>query len=372
MCRPRVQVVVALLAAAAAVVPFRCRAVRNDAVFGDSLVDIFDIKALGNDTASGDRAADVPGYMYELYRDAAENREYDVIRSIPPKTDLLDAHAVFVFDLSSLEPTEMVKKAVLRRERRVVGSGHTLNVTFYSVAKRPSSLSETYLGSGTLGGALDLAGTLGARSIADMDRLIVRVDTATAVPSVGLVLYSTTAVAGSQAKGHELAKLLFESVGGRARRSVHDNEIDVKRKDFGGKPKRNKKKKKTSRKNNRLRAVDNGDTIVITNGDQCRMEKLVLNFADVGWDEWVIYPKGFETNYCAGGCLFPLDKGSSPTNHASVQSLARSFGRLWDVPEPSCVPDTLAPLSLLYTDYPSNHVLLKSYPDMRVLTCACK
>jgi len=120
-----------------------------------------------------------------------------------------------------------------------------------------------------------------------------------------------------------------------------------------------------------LQAVDTGDTITFTGADQCRMEKLVLNFADIGWEDWVIYPKGFETNYCAGGCLFPLGKGSKPTNHATVQSLARSFGRLWDVPEPSCVPDTLAPLTLLYMDR-SNHVLLKSYPDMRVVTCSCK
>lgn len=120
-----------------------------------------------------------------------------------------------------------------------------------------------------------------------------------------------------------------------------------------------------------MQAVDTGDAIVITNENQCRMEKLVLNFADIGWEDWVIYPKGFETNYCAGGCLFPLGKGSKPTNHATVQSLARSFGRLWDIPEPSCVPDTLAPLTLLYMDH-SNHVLLKSYPDMRVVTCSCK
>lgn len=120
-----------------------------------------------------------------------------------------------------------------------------------------------------------------------------------------------------------------------------------------------------------FQAVDTGDTITFTGADQCRMEKLVLNFADIGWEDWVIYPKGFETNYCAGGCLFPLGKGSKPTNHATVQSLARSFGRLWDVPEPSCVPDTLAPLTLLYMDR-SNHVLLKSYPDMRVVTCSCK
>lgn len=120
-----------------------------------------------------------------------------------------------------------------------------------------------------------------------------------------------------------------------------------------------------------LQAVDTGDSIIFTSTDQCRMEKLVLNFEDIGWEDWVIYPKGFETNYCAGSCLFPLGKEAKPTNHATVLSLARSFGRLWDIPQPSCVPDTLAPLTLLFMDR-SNHVLLKNYPDMKVVTCSCK
>lgn len=102
MCRPRVQVVVALLAAAA-LMPFRCRALRDDAVFGNSLVDIFDIKTLGNNTATEDRVADVPGYMYELYRDTAENRRYDVIRSIPPKTGkIILMNLILLFTTTSM------------------------------------------------------------------------------------------------------------------------------------------------------------------------------------------------------------------------------------------------------------------------------
>lgn len=170
-------------------------------------------------------------------------------------SDLLGAHTVFIFDLSSLKPTETVKKAVLRTERRV--GADTLNITFYSVAKRSSS-SKTYLGSGILGTALDLADMLNSRSFADMDRLIVRTASRTAatvaVPSVGLVLYSTTAVTEGQVRGHELTKLLLDAAEGRGKRSIHDNEIDVKQKDFGKQPKRNKKKK-PSRTHKRLQVI---------------------------------------------------------------------------------------------------------------------
>lgn len=82
MC-PRVQVVVAVLAAvAAAAVPYRCRAT-GCAVLGDALADVIDVKTPGNKTAADVR---IPGYMYDLYRDTAGSRQYDVIRSIPSKT----------------------------------------------------------------------------------------------------------------------------------------------------------------------------------------------------------------------------------------------------------------------------------------------
>ncbi|KAK2189684.1 hypothetical protein NP493_99g00016 [Ridgeia piscesae] len=38
----------------------------------------------------------------------------------------------------------------------------------------------------------------------------------------------------------------------------------------------------------------------------CRRRKLVVDFADIGWSEWVISPKSFEAHYCAGACPFPM------------------------------------------------------------------
>jgi hypothetical protein len=40
----------------------------------------------------------------------------------------------------------------------------------------------------------------------------------------------------------------------------------------------------------------------------CQRRKLVVDFNEIGWGEWIISPKTFEAHYCAGRCPFPLTK----------------------------------------------------------------
>lgn len=40
----------------------------------------------------------------------------------------------------------------------------------------------------------------------------------------------------------------------------------------------------------------------------CSRRNLRVDFADIGWSEWVIAPKAFEAYYCAGTCGFPMPK----------------------------------------------------------------
>lgn len=40
----------------------------------------------------------------------------------------------------------------------------------------------------------------------------------------------------------------------------------------------------------------------------CSRRNLRVDFADIGWSEWVIAPKAFEAYYCAGTCEFPMPK----------------------------------------------------------------
>ncbi|KAL4239221.1 Bone morphogenetic protein 3 [Mactra antiquata] len=103
----------------------------------------------------------------------------------------------------------------------------------------------------------------------------------------------------------------------------------------------------------------------------CSKKKLVVDFNDIGWGEWIISPKSFKAHYCSGACTFPLTKKMRPSNHATIQSLVNAVGINPDVPAPCCVPDKLASITLLYFDQNSN-VVLKNYPNMTVQKCACR
>lgn len=40
----------------------------------------------------------------------------------------------------------------------------------------------------------------------------------------------------------------------------------------------------------------------------CSRRNLRVDFADIGWSEWVIAPRAFDAYYCAGTCGFPMPK----------------------------------------------------------------
>ncbi|XP_074843804.1 bone morphogenetic protein 6 isoform X2 [Carettochelys insculpta] len=55
----------------------------------------------------------------------------------------------------------------------------------------------------------------------------------------------------------------------------------------------------------------------------CRKHELFVSFQDLGWQDWIIAPKGYAANYCDGECSFPLNAHMNATNHAIVQTLAQ-------------------------------------------------
>ncbi|NXH51054.1 BMP3 protein, partial [Dicaeum eximium] len=103
----------------------------------------------------------------------------------------------------------------------------------------------------------------------------------------------------------------------------------------------------------------------------CTRRYLKVDFADIGWSEWIISPKSFDAYYCSGECQFPIPKAMKPSNHATIQSIVRAVGVIPSVPEPCCVPDKMSSLSILFFDENKN-VVLKVYPNMTVESCACR
>uniref|UniRef100_A0A4W5KKJ7 Bone morphogenetic protein 3 n=1 Tax=Hucho hucho TaxID=62062 RepID=A0A4W5KKJ7_9TELE len=103
----------------------------------------------------------------------------------------------------------------------------------------------------------------------------------------------------------------------------------------------------------------------------CARRYLKVDFADIGWSEWIISPKSFDAYYCSGSCQFPMPKSLKPSNHATIQSIVRAVGVVSGIPEPCCVPEKMASLSILFFDEDKN-VVLKVYPNMTVDSCACR
>ncbi|PRD31300.1 UNVERIFIED_CONTAM: bmp4 [Trichonephila clavipes] len=104
--------------------------------------------------------------------------------------------------------------------------------------------------------------------------------------------------------------------------------------------------------------------------DNCRRHALYVDFSDVGWNDWIIAPPGYNAYFCHGDCPFPLPDHLNSTNHAIVQTLVNSANPA-AVPRSCCVPTELSPISMLYKDKYDN-VVLKNYQDMVVEGCGCR
>jgi bone morphogenetic protein 2/4 len=104
--------------------------------------------------------------------------------------------------------------------------------------------------------------------------------------------------------------------------------------------------------------------------ENCHRYPLYVDFQDVGWNDWIVAPPGYDAFYCHGDCPFPLADHLNSTNHAIVQTLVNSVNPS-AVPKACCVPTSLTSISMLYLDEESK-VVLKNYQDMAVLGCGCR
>ncbi|OCT79024.1 hypothetical protein XELAEV_18030120mg [Xenopus laevis] len=103
---------------------------------------------------------------------------------------------------------------------------------------------------------------------------------------------------------------------------------------------------------------------------RCSKKPLLVNFKELGWDDWIIAPLDYEAYHCEGVCDFPLRSHLEPTNHAIIQTLMNSMDPE-STPPSCCVPSKLSPISILYIDS-GNNVVYKQYEDMVVESCSCR
>lgn len=102
----------------------------------------------------------------------------------------------------------------------------------------------------------------------------------------------------------------------------------------------------------------------------CKRHSLYVDFAEVGWNDWIVAPPGYNAHFCHGDCPFPLADHLNATNHAIVQTMVNSVDPS-AVPRACCVPTELSPISMLYLDE-YEKVVLKNYENMVVEGCGCR
>ena len=102
---------------------------------------------------------------------------------------------------------------------------------------------------------------------------------------------------------------------------------------------------------------------------RCRPHDLFVDFDQIGWGKWIVYPKRYNAFYCGGRCQSPVTWEMDPTNHAVLQSLMRLKNRK-KVPRPCCVATKLKPISMLY--YERDAIVVRHHEKMIVDRCGCR
>lgn len=101
--------------------------------------------------------------------------------------------------------------------------------------------------------------------------------------------------------------------------------------------------------------------------EPCALKPWYVTFAELGWGDWIITPRGINANYCQGSC----EVVRNMTNHAFVKKvfLERHGRRGLSLPNAYCVPTKIQPMSILFST--NGTIFLKQMPEMKVEACGC-
>lgn len=115
----------------------------------------------------------------------------------------------------------------------------------------------------------------------------------------------------------------------------------------------------------RRRAIDCGGAL----SGQCCKESFYVSFKALGWDDWIIAPRGYFANYCRGECTGPFRTPDTfQTFHAHFIEEYRKMGLLNGM-RPCCAPIKFSSMSLIY--YGDDGIIKRDLPKMVVDECGC-
>ncbi|KAJ1363555.1 hypothetical protein KIN20_023449 [Parelaphostrongylus tenuis] len=100
---------------------------------------------------------------------------------------------------------------------------------------------------------------------------------------------------------------------------------------------------------------------------ECCLVPHYVNFTEIGWNKFIMYPDGFYANYCIG----PSDVTCTHEN-PEVEILLNTARAQSELPKKNyaCAPRSFAPLRILYQVGP-NHTMKLRLDDMIAMTCSC-
>ncbi|KAH0629008.1 hypothetical protein JD844_010738 [Phrynosoma platyrhinos] len=107
------------------------------------------------------------------------------------------------------------------------------------------------------------------------------------------------------------------------------------------------------------------------NSDVCCRKDYYVDFRDIGWNDWIFKPEGYQINYCMGECPMHLagTPGIAASFHTTVFNLVKA-NNIRTAGRSCCVPTQRRALSLLYFD-PNSNLIKTDIPDMVVDACGC-
>ena len=114
--------------------------------------------------------------------------------------------------------------------------------------------------------------------------------------------------------------------------------------------------------------------------NNCRLIDFFVNFEDLGWNKWIIYPKSFNAYICSGSCSLPLISRQGRfakskvqiTNHAQIMSILELKNHPRTLKQMTkCVSTKLRPLNVMFLDE-RGFLKTKRYDDMIVEECGCR
>uniref|UniRef100_A0A1I7XIL1 TGF_BETA_2 domain-containing protein n=1 Tax=Heterorhabditis bacteriophora TaxID=37862 RepID=A0A1I7XIL1_HETBA len=348
-------------------------------------------------------------YMHGLYKTFVDDDGSDdgnVVRSIEPSVGKVDGQEVLIFDISQIGEEQVTQDGAVWDVTKALAESHALGanqlvIRIYRRDVRMRPYSEVVRKSSPF-----LLVFSKANNTLDQERVRRGVEgTRRKRREAGYYTYSSTGEYESPDEKEKHEKEVYRKKGLNI---FSPYSKGIKLRANRRKPKENdvwhgfgdNKEESTDEETKVVTESSNDVRVVLLDGEErkkgiCKKHKYVVNFADMGWGEWVDTPSTFEAGYCAGICPNPLPEvivtifdfslsnevisllnyflllttfiqETHPSNHAILQSLLQSD----NMPPVCCAPDQMESLTILYKDQ-HGRLTIRNFPRMIVKSCAC-